>query len=551
MPGSGMAPDQASALLSADPSALPAASSTGAAGGAPRSLRRELLGWLPAAVAGLASLASGLYRLGVPSLWRDEAATIEAAQRPLLQIFALLHHLDAVNGAYYLLMHPVVLALGTSAAAVRLPSVVAMMVTAAVTTALGRRMAELAGLPAPALTGLLAGLLFSATPQVTRYAQEARAYGIVVMLATVATYLLIRALAEDRWRWWAGYGIAIAAAGLLNAFSLLLVVAHGLSLLLLLARARAAVSPAAASPRRLARWGTVAAAVVVVLIPVLAAGYLQQAQISWVTRPHVATIGSLMTGFAGSSALVVPVTVTAVCGVAAGRRRRRDHALTPGVIFLPWLVVPAIILLAVSQVHPVFNPRYVLYSQPALDLLCAVGLSWMAGRVARTSPGGVALGGTARPLAWLPSALIIMITAVLLAGPQQSVRLPSRAGHDNLRCVSAILADRERAGDAVLYLPGERRIASMAYPGAFRRLDDIALGVSPVASVTLSGTEVSPATLLGRFTRVRRVWLVTLMGHHNLVSATDQEKVTLVRRMRLLHRWRAGTMVLRLYSAER
>lgn len=62
-----------------------------------------------------------------------------------------------MNGAYYLLIHPVIMVLGTSAAALRLPSVAAMAVAAAFTAALGRRLAGQAGLPAPALTGLLAG----------------------------------------------------------------------------------------------------------------------------------------------------------------------------------------------------------------------------------------------------------------------------------------------------------------------------------------------------------------------------------------------------------
>ena len=72
--------------------------------------------WLPPVVAVLAGLVSGGYRLGVPSPWRDEAATVDAAQRPVAQIFALLGHVDAVNGAYYLCLHPVIAVLGSSPA---------------------------------------------------------------------------------------------------------------------------------------------------------------------------------------------------------------------------------------------------------------------------------------------------------------------------------------------------------------------------------------------------------------------------------------------------
>jgi uncharacterized membrane protein len=61
---------------------------------------------------------------------------------------------------------------------------------------------------------------------VTRYAQDARPYGLVTTCAAIATWLLLRALADGRWRWWAGYAVAIAATGLFNVLALLLA-AHG------------------------------------------------------------------------------------------------------------------------------------------------------------------------------------------------------------------------------------------------------------------------------------------------------------------------------------
>ena len=63
------------------------------------------------------------------------------------------------------------------------------------------------------------------------------------MCATVATYLLLRAIADDRWRWWAGYAVAIAAAGLLNLLAILLVAAHGATVWIARARRRAAMAP--------------------------------------------------------------------------------------------------------------------------------------------------------------------------------------------------------------------------------------------------------------------------------------------------------------------
>ena len=534
-----MASDDAGTRLAPDDRvAAPRAAAAG--GGTPAARRRAAPPWLAVAVAVLAGLVSGGYRLGTPSPWRDEAATVDAAQRSVAQIFALLAHVDVVNGTYYLLIHPVIMIWGSSPGAIRAPSVVAMALAAGFTAALGRRLAAAACLPSPAFTGLLAGLLLAAAPQATRYAQEARAYGIVAMLATLASYLLVRALADDRWRWWAGYGAALACAGLFNLFSLLLIVAHGLSLLAL------RTGPVATRPpgRQLRRWASAAGAALAVLMPLLVAGYRQRVQVAWLTRPGWNVASSLVQGFAGSHAAVVPVALLALAGAVAGLVPRCGAALTPGVIAVPWLAAPPVILLTVSQVHPLFTVRYVEFSEPALALLCAAGLSWLAALAARVPNPPLA-----HRLAWLPPVAIMVLLGVLLAGPQQAIRRPD-ARVDNLRWASTVLARHELPGDAVLYVPSSRRILSMAYPEPWRRLRDVALGRSPDAAATLEGTEVSPAVLRQRFAGVRRVWLVTIRGvpHPPPDSRTDHAKIAMIRQLQLVGRWRAGAVMLRLYA---
>ena len=66
----------------------------------------------------------------------------------------------------------------------------------------------------------------------TYYAQMARSYAIETMFAVIASYLLLRAWPDGRWRWWLGYGAAVALTGLFNIFGLLIVAAHGVTLLL-------------------------------------------------------------------------------------------------------------------------------------------------------------------------------------------------------------------------------------------------------------------------------------------------------------------------------
>ncbi len=373
----------------------------------------------------------------------------------------------------------------------------------------------------------------------TSYAQDARPYGIVTMLATVASYLLVRSLADGRWRWWAGYGAALACTGLFNVFSLLLIAAHGISLLILRAGPPAGRPPG----RQLARWAVAAGAATAAVTPLLLAGYRQRAQIGWLTRPGWGTVGALASGFAGSRAALLPVTLLALAGAAAGLVPRPAGASRPACSRCPGWPRPPRSCWRYPRAHPLFTGRYVEFSAPALALLCATGLSWLAWLAARVTRRGLP-----PPLAWLPPAMIVVLLGVLLAGPQLAVRQPgSRV--DNLRRAAAVLAAHELPGDAVLYLPSSRRIVSMSYPGPFRRLRDIALARSPAASATLAGTEVSPAVLRHRFAGVRRVWVVTIRGVKRPPpdSRTDQVKITLTRQLRLAGRWHAGAVVLRLY----
>jgi mannosyltransferase len=504
-----------------------------------------------------AALLLGGYQLGKLSLWRDEAYSVDAANRGFGQIFALLRHTDVVNGTYYLFMHAVIALLGTSAAAIRLPSLLATAVAAAMTAALGRLLARMAGLPAPRLTGLLAGLLFVAVPQTTRYAQDARAYAIVTMLVTIATYLLVRALLAGTWRWWAGYALVIAAAGLFNLFSLLVVAAHALTVLII--RVRRGGPESGAAPVRIWRWLVAAVAAGIVLAPLALLGFRQRGQISWLTKPSLRTVSNLFVSFAGSKPLVVPIAALALCGLVASLVARAGPPSGDGpaplaggsailtIVALPWLILPPVVMLAVSRFKPVYDERYVLFCQPALALLCAAGLAWLARVVSMALPSG-----RGRVLAWLPSVGVLAVLAALLVAPQHAVRLQS-SRLDDLRYDAAVVAAHGRPTDIVFYIPWNQRILGMGYPAPFQRLRDVSLAVSPVKSDTLLGTEVSLATLHDRLRNVSRVWLVTSVSQGQLAAVSSpvlRAELALIQTMRLIGRWHANADVLSLYSVK-
>ncbi len=510
--------------------------------GTGRSAARGLPGWLVVVVPALAAFFATWIGLSGPSLWRDEAYTKDAASRSLSHLFTLLGHTDAVHGAYYVLIHFVAAGIGTSDAALRFPSVCAMAVATGFTAAAGRRAAMLAGGRWPGVTGLLSGLLFAAAPYMTYYAQMARSYALVTMCATIASYLLLRAAGDAAgdggWKWWLGYGLAVACTGLFNTFGLLILPAHALTLLVV--------------PRRriVLAWLLSAATSVVVLVPLLLSAFSQRVQISWLPKPGTKTLTMLASDLAGSKALIAPVALLAIGGVIAGVLAGRR--LSPAALALPWLVVPPAVLLAVSAVKPVYSQRYVEFCLPALAILVAAGLTGLARLLATTSLVRRGGGSRATALAWAPSAVVLALIAVLLISPQHAIR-QSSARPDNLRYASQVVAAYELPGDVVFYLPNDMYVLGTGYPAPFRKLRDIALGESAVASGTLAGQEVSsPAELASRFTDVTRVWFVTgdLNGKFPTASSpVDKEMMTLVSGMHVIGQWRAGEVLLTLYSA--
>jgi mannosyltransferase len=553
--------------------------------------------WFVPVVPAICAFAVGMYGIARPSLWRDEAYTIEVASRSPGQILSLLRNADVVHGAYYLCMHLVITLFGRSEAAVRLLSVAAAAVAAGFLAALGMRLAAASGLPSPRVSGLLAGLLYAVAPSVTVYAQDARSYATVSAFVVIATYLLVRAFEDQRRRWWVGYGMAIALAGMFNLLALLIVPAHGVTVAIVARRSRAArlragtltagsvsatrlnleggagaipaagppgevrpaeaavrPAPLAAAPRQARRrsgvlsWTVAVIAAVVVLIPLVTLAYAQRGATAWLGQPGPRQVGILLTSLAGSRVLIAPLGALIVIAVGARIAATRGRPLAIVDVALPWLLLPPAILLGISQIHPLYNFRYVVYCLPAVALLAADGLSWLAwftGRYAAQRLPGPAVATAA----WLPSLAVIVFIAAASVAPQQWARA-AWSRPDYLRRVSEIVSMYARPGDAVLYVTAHSRIVSQGYPGPFRKLRDIALAESPVASATLNGREVDPAVLHSRFASVGRVWVVSDNGPVLPVveDPLDVEKLALVRTMRPIGSWHTRNDLLVLYA---
>ncbi|WP_371783053.1 glycosyltransferase family 39 protein [Streptosporangium subroseum] len=448
----------------------------------------------PGALAALAFVFV-LWRIGIPSFWRDESVSVMAATMPFDELWKLLDKIDAVHALYYLLLRPFAAFSGELAA--RLPSALAVAGATFGIVAIGRRVAT-------PQVGMFAGLVYAVLPMVSRYGQEARSYALVSAVAVAATWVL---LGERRSRY-LGYGLLIALLGWFHLYALLLVPAHAVTILL---RRRSEIVPWLAS--------MVGAGVLLVPLALIASGQRDE-QLFWLKVPGLADLGNFGVELAGGpkawDATSLPMLflglllVLALLGtwwaLRAGARSRTSAGTgagaSPGTgpsagadalpgtglsagadalpragvdvlpepgpnadasapagtgvggallasVTLPWLILPVALSFAISQVYPIYNARYVFFVIPALALLAGAGLA-----AARRTPVGLA---------------VFTALAVLSASAHLAIRAPD-ARPDDLRTLAAVLSAEQRPGDAVLYVPVKYRLFVAVYGEPYGKL---------------------------------------------------------------------------------
>jgi mannosyltransferase len=496
------------------------------------------------AVPSAVTLAVTLWGITARPYWGDEADTVSAVSRSLPQLFRLLWHVDAVHGLYYLLLWPVARVAGTGELAARLPSVLAMAVAALGITLIGRDLSS-------RRTGLCAGLVFAALPAVSQQAQDARPYAMVTAAAVLASWRFIAVVASPRPARFAGYGLSLVLLGYLHLFGLLIVLAHGLTLLALGRRARWGAASAVRG------WLVTVATAGAAVAPVVIEGWRQRGQIAWIARPGWSDVGFAAEWLAaGSAASAVVLALLALAGARA-RRGGRGRALTW--LALPWLLVPPACLMLVSQVIPVYSFRYVIFSLPAVALLAGAGLAaltrgddppeppegadgaWAASSQAPSrvlAPGDDGAGaqrlwGLSRVPGWVLRGAALALIVALAARAQLGLRAPGSGPAGGVQAAAGILTARERPGDAIVYAGGIPPWY-LVYPRAFWPLRDIGLAQPGPAAGRLYGSSVALPVLLRRERAVPRIWV--LETSHGWLDPSRY----LAPGFRLVHRWQPG-----------
>lgn len=490
-------------------SALPVNAVTGRGPGTAGrvSARARWRGWA-IALPGIATFAATMYGIGAASFWRDEAATLSAVRRPLPDLVAMLGHVDAVHGAYYLLMWPLAHVAGTSEMVTRLPSAAAMAGAACGVAACARRLRSWQA-------GLWAGLVFAALPMTSRYGQEARSYALVTAAAVLASYLLVRMITEPGGSWVGWYGLSLAVLGWLNLFGLLIVPAHAVTLAL--ARRHGAAARG---------WAIAVVAAGAAAAPVAAMVWLERGQFAWLPGlpPGWHDLYLLAVGLAGGAASLILIAAASVLGAMRAGGREIGGPTGPRLIWLsaPWLVLPPAILSAVSRIEPSYQPRYLVFCLPAVAMLAGPGLAALEGQ-------------------WLLATGLVVLLAGLGLPVQHAIREPAGHGED-IRAVARLLGTQTAPGDAVIWDDPGTRTDSFAYESQFIRLRDISLRQTPAEAENLGGTQASPSIVQNRLRQVIRAWIIQV-GSHRFDPAA-----VLRGRFRLVRGWRISDIAVRLFA---
>src|SRR5215471_11409843 len=161
--------------------------------------------WLLCILVGVVALGFDLYRLGTPSIWFDEAFSVELARLPLPQLWHIIWGPEPNMELYYLFLHFWLgligfIGLHPTEFVVRFPSAVFAALSSAMVFLLGRRFLGMAA----AIVG--AGLYILNNLQLT-YAQQTRAYSLQLLVICIAWYALFVVLSEQsqQKRWWLCY----------------------------------------------------------------------------------------------------------------------------------------------------------------------------------------------------------------------------------------------------------------------------------------------------------------------------------------------------------
>ncbi len=441
----------------------------------------------------LLALVLCCFEITTRSLGFDEAATVTIAAQSGAKLGSAIAHDGGNMSGFYLVLHVLMSWFGNGTLVLRLPSALASVATVAFTATIalrlfGRRAA------------LSAGLLAAVSLPLIFWAQNARGYALMVAFVSAAYLVFISLRERSRLTGWIAYAVLMSLATYSSFVAVLVIPAQLLMLL------------SGSQRRQLVGFILSLGAMAVACLPliVLAAGR-GSGQLFWVPRPtreidvqvlQSLTSAGLEPSFHATATTTLLLVLTIVLLIAAAasllpifRPAGHDRQAWAAGLILSWILVPVLLTLIYSLVfQPLFLPRNLLMSLPAVAILLGAGLSHP-----RLSPR----------VAWTVLAILVVFRAAQVVPSYGTSPEPWREA-------SAYVLGRSHPGDCVAFYPADGRMAFQYY---FARRSDRGTPLPrPILPVVRFGTvrtyvedyaTLTPGQIRRRGASCRRLWFVS------------------------------------------
>lgn len=376
---------------------------------------------LLALITGLAGVLR-LHSLAAKSFWFDEGVSVAIARLDWYNFARILWRREANMSLYYFFLH-YWLHFGGSEFYVRALSVFFAIASVPAIYLSGRRLFD-------SRVGLIAAALLAVNAYHVQYSQEARSYSLMVLLCLLSSWYFLKCLTKPSRSNRTAYVLSSALAVYAQFFSGLLVIAQFVSVNFLDGEQSASQTR---TIRNDWRWIALLTSPVVVFVATTGTGPLR-----WVQRPGPKDLWLFALHFAGNGGTLLLGAYAAACittlvgALRAGRGRRVSWESWRYHFLLLWLLLPILLILALSLVKPLFVPRYFIFCLPALFLLVARGVTRL------------------RP-AWLMAVAVLFLSALSFRGTIGYYDQDLDIQRDDWRSATRYLLDNARPGDALLF----------------------------------------------------------------------------------------------------
>src|SRR5215211_3078301 len=309
-------------------------------------------------------LALRLYGLGSESLWWDEVYAIITMAHPGPLEIIRLSSTDNNPPLFYLILHYWMLLTGDSAFSVRLPSAIASALAVFVMYRIGTLLFDRGA-------GLLAALILALSAYHVRYAQEARPYGLMVLLSLLSFYFFVRLTKGGASRYTTvAYVISTTLLMYAHFYGVFFVAAQVIYLLVSRENLRRWVLPGAALALLYVPW------MVLLAVNVLSPTGAWRGGTTWIPEPTPVDVARILQAYSGSLPLAIVFASLAGLGLFRIIRENRPIAY----LLLAWLVVPIAVPFLVSHLYrPMLVDRYTIAASPAFYLLVTQGFAGLKG----------------------------------------------------------------------------------------------------------------------------------------------------------------------------